>query len=189
MAAPRLVLASRSPQRRAVLAQLGVQFEALAPDVEELAAGEARSVAVANALRKARAVADRAGDRPVLGVDTLVALDGRLHGKPPDREAARATLAALAGRTHEVWSGLALLAPAPAPERTAAAVTSVTFRALEPAELDWYLTTDEWRERAGAYAIQGRGAALVERIAGDYFNVVGLPVAALVSLLPELSRA
>jgi septum formation protein len=137
-------------------------------------------VARDNARRKALAAA---GD-PVLGVDTIVHVDGEIFGKPRDEDHARATLARLSGRTHDVVSGLALVRGGEA--RVVDAVTRVTFRTLPPAWLDWYLGTGEWRDRAGGYAIQGRGAALVTRIEGDYLNVVGLPVAALLDLFPEL---
>lgn len=139
-----------------------------------------------NALRKARAarIEDRA--EVVLGCDTVVSLDGVIYGKPADELQAMSTLQALAGRTHEVVSGLALLLAGD--ERTAVARTEVSFRELEPATLDWYVGLGEWRERAGGYAIQGAGAALVRSIAGDYENVVGLPLAGLLDLYPELLR-
>jgi septum formation protein len=187
----RLVLASRSPQRRAILATLGVAFVVRPADVAERATGDPREVALENALRKARAVAGQpaAGGELVLGVDTLVALDGTIYGKPPDPAAARATLRALSGATHTVVSGLALLGGGGGGgggERCATAVTAVRFRDLDDATIDWYVGGEEWRERAGGYAIQGRGAALVAAIDGDYTNVVGLPVAALLELWPEL---
>jgi septum formation protein len=175
-----LVLASGSPQRRAILDQLGIAFEAAAPGVDELAGGDPRELVTENALRKARAVEGRR----VLGVDTAVALEGRVFGKPADEDEARGFLAALSGRTHEVWSGIALVEGAA--EETGTAVTYVTFRALSASDTDRYLVTGEWRGRAGGYAIQARGAALVERIEGDYLNVVGLPVAELVRMAPDL---
>jgi septum formation protein len=178
-----LILASRSPQRRAILEQLGVSFRVDAPEVDELATGEPRGLVRENALRKARAVEAR-GER-VLGADTAVVLDGRVFGKPGDEAEAETFLRRLSGRTHEVMSGIALREPDGA-ERSDVAVTRVRFRRLEPPDLAWYLATGEWRERAGAYAIQGRGAALVEEIGGDYWNVVGLPVAALLRLAPDL---
>jgi septum formation protein len=182
---PRLVLASRSPQRRAILAQLGVPFEVRPAEVVEQQAGDPAEVARENARRKALAV-DRGPGEVVLGVDTLVAGDpGEIWGKPPTEEAARDTLRRLAGRTHRVVSGLAL-ARASGDVRVAVAVTEVTFRPFGEETLAWYLAAREWEERAGGYAIQGRGAALVERIAGDYLNVVGLPVAALLDLWPEI---
>jgi len=178
-----IVLASASPQRRAILEQLGLEFRVQVPDVEEVASGEPRALVIENALRKARSVEGET----VLGVDTVVvAGDGAILGKPTDEKQARTYLERLAGTEHAVWSGLALLNGGR--ERTAAAVTLVSFRRLEPADLDWYLASSEWRGRAGGYAIQGRGAALVKRIEGDYLNVVGLPVAELVRLAPDLLR-
>ena len=184
-----VILSSRSPQRRAILEQLGVAFRVEAPEVEELTGGDPRRLVRENALRKARAVgagSSRAGgaDR-VLGADTAVVLDGHAFGKPRDESEAEAFLGRLSGRTHEVMSGIALREP-DGTERSDVAVTRVRFRLLEPRDLAWYLATEEWRERAGAYAIQGRGAALVEEIEGDYWNVVGLPVAALLRLVPDL---
>jgi septum formation protein len=137
---------------------------------------------VENALRKARAVE---GER-VLGVDTDVVLDGHVFGKPADEDGAGMLLRRLAGRTHEVWSGIVLRSGGA--ERTASACTRVRFRPLEEAELRWYLRSGEWRDRAGGYAIQGRGAALVEAIDGDFWNVVGLPVPELLRLAPDLAR-
>jgi septum formation protein len=182
-ARPGVILSSRSPQRRAILEQLGVDFRVESPDVEELTAGEPRRLVRENAVRKARAVG-AAGER-VLGADTAVVLDGHVFGKPRDETEAETFLRRLSGRTHEVMSGIALREPDGA-ERSDVAVTRVRFRRLERPDLDWYLATGEWRERAGAYAIQGRGAALVEEIEGDYWNVVGLPVAALLRLVPDL---
>jgi septum formation protein len=181
------VLASRSPQRRAILEQLGVPFESHIAKVDEHDAGAPDQVATDNALRKARAVArELAGERLVLGVDTVVALDGRIYGKARDEAEARAYLERLSGRGHDVWSGLALLDGTR--ERTGVARTAVWFRQLDRRTLDWYVESGEWRDRAGAYAIQGRGAALVERVDGDFWNVVGLPVKLLLDVEPGLLR-
>jgi nucleoside triphosphate pyrophosphatase len=195
-----VILSSRSPQRRAILEQLGVDFRVEVPEVEELTKGDPRSLVRENALRKARAVAARSEDAAtargrdpagaadlVLGADTAVVLDGRAFGKPRDRAEAETFLRRLSGRTHEVMSGIAVREPGGA-ERSDVAVTKVRFRRLEQQDLDWYLATGEWSDRAGAYAIQGKGAALVEEIEGDYWNVVGLPVAALLRLVPGLLR-
>jgi len=149
--------------------------------VEELTCGDPEVVALENARRKAGAVAATLPGRRVLGVDTVVALDGELFGKPEDEGEATATLTRLSGRTHRVVSGLVLR---PDGERTA--VTHVTFRTLTPAQVVRYVAVGEWRGRAGGYAIQERGTGLVERIDGDYANVVGLPVAALLELAPDL---
>jgi septum formation protein len=179
-----LVLASRSPQRRAILEQLGIPFVERPVDVVEEEAGAPAAVAQENALRKALAAGAREGEI-VLGVDTVVAIDLEIWGKPPDADAARETLRTLSGRTHVVVSGIALLR-AGGDVKAATASTNVTFRTLDDALIDWYVARGEWHGRAGGYAIQGRGAALVERIEGDYLNVVGLPVATLIHLWPAL---
>jgi septum formation protein len=181
----RLILASRSPQRRAILEQLGIPFEVVVPDVDELTDGPPHELVAENAYRKAAAAAGSdAADALVLGVDTIVALGATVYGKPSDADAARETLTALAGRRHTVLSGLCLIEGGRA--RHAIASTAVEFRALDDGIVDWYIRMGEWRERAGGYAIQGRGAALVQSIEGDYLNVVGLPVATLLELVPEL---
>jgi septum formation protein len=177
----RLVLASASPQRKAILEQLGVEFTVRPADVEELTQGDPREVVLENAVRKVRAVEGEM----VLGCDTEVYLDGRIFGKASDEAEAEDYLRRLSGRTHEVHSGLAL-ATVHRPLSTAHSLTKVTFRSLTDREIAWYLDTGEWRGRAGAYAIQGRGSALVERIDGDFWNVVGLPVPELLRLAPDL---
>jgi septum formation protein len=182
--ASQLVLASRSPQRAAILSALGVRFEVRPSGFAEIEAGPAQTVARENALGKARAVELGAGEL-VLGVDTVVELDGRLWGKPADADAARATLRSLSGKTHVVTSAIALVA-GDGQARVACTATAVTFRDLDDATRDWYVATNEWHERAGGYAIQGAGCALVASIEGDWTNVVGLPVGALLALEPAL---
>jgi septum formation protein len=176
--APPLLLASTSPRRREILEQLRIPFDVVAPQYEET-----EEDPVAHALGKARSVLAEANGRPVVGCDTEVVLDGRVYGKPAGPEEAEEMLESLAGRTHEVLSGLALITPAW--EDVRHEVTRVTFRGLTPRDIAWYVGSGEWEGRAGGYAVQGRGATLVERIEGDYFNVVGLPVALLVRLLAE----
>jgi septum formation protein len=174
-AADPLILASTSPQRRAILRQLRIPFEVAQPHFDEVpgtsplerAAGKARSV--------------DGGEAPVLGVDTEVLLDGELLGKPADATEAESMLERLSGRTHEVVSGLCLLTPAW--EELHEETTLVHFRTLTPRDLGRYVAAGEWEGRAGGYAIQGLGASLVERIEGDFLNVVGLPAALLVGLL------
>jgi septum formation protein len=187
------VLASRSPQRRALLARLGVAFTVRASGAPELEHGEdPAQVAVENALRKARAAHREGASEAVIACDTIVVLDGAIYGKPPDAGAARQTLSALGGRTHEVLSGLAVLlcdGRSPVEQRTAVARTKVTFRPVDSRLLDWYVATGEWRDRSGGYAIQGAtGAKLAVALDGDEDNVVGLPLKALLELYPELSR-
>ena len=155
-------------------------------DVEERAEGPADAVASWNANSKMAAAlaAGHDGKTPILTVDTVVALDGTLYGKPASEEEARATLSTLAGRTHTVVSAITLWREDRV--RGAAVVTDVEFRRLDEATVDWYLASGEWRDRAGGYAIQGRGSALVWAIRGDYLNVVGLPVVALLEIWPTL---
>jgi nucleoside triphosphate pyrophosphatase len=181
-----LVLASSSPQRRAILERLGIAFEVREVDVRELEHGEPRQLALENARRKAQAAARAGAEEVVLGCDTIVCRDGAIYGKPADEAAARETLRALGGATHEVLSGLVLLMPGG--ERSAVARTAVTFRELDDDLLEWYVTTGEWRGRSGGYAIQKAGAALVRTLDGECENVVGLPVATLLDLCPELLR-
>lgn len=171
-----LVLASTSPQRRAILEQLRIPFVVVAPDYEELGDDP-----VEHAVGKARSV--DGGGRLVLGVDTDVFCDGRRLGKAADARAARKLLALLAGRTHAVVSGLCLRGLEW--EVVHRVVTEVAFRPLGAGEIDRYVAAGEWEGRAGAYAIQGLGASLVERVDGDYLNVVGLPATLLVTLLAE----
>jgi septum formation protein len=181
-----LLLASRSPQRRAILEQLGIPFDVVEPRYEEGVPPEladATEVVREHAQGKARSVAAEADDRLVLGVDTEVVLQGQIFGKPADATEAERMLEDLSGKTHVVMSGLCLLTPGW--EVVEHEGTRVTFRELTPRDLASYIETGEWEGRAGAYAIQGRGAALVKCIDGDYLNVVGLPGALLVRLLAE----
>jgi septum formation protein len=182
---PPLLLASRSPQRQAILRQLQVPFDVISPRYVETWPDGADAVEFVHehARGKAESVAEVADDRPVLGVDTAVVLDGRVFGKPKDATDAERMLEELSGATHQVISGLCLLTPGWA--EVEHETTSVTFRELSPRELGIYVAAGEWEGRAGGYAIQGRGAALARDIDGDYFNVVGLPVALLVRLLAE----
>ena len=175
--APPLILASTSPRRRQILELLRIPFDVVAPDFEER-----QDDPVAHALGKARSVAVF-DDRPVLGCDTEVVCGGRVYGKPENEAQAEEMLESLAGKAHEVVSGLVLRTPGW--EEVHKDVTRVTFRPLTPRDLAHYLGSGEWDGRAGAYAIQGLGASLVERIEGDYLNVVGLPGALLVRVLVE----
>ena len=156
----------------------------------ELREGDPREVVLENARRKARAGLELAGAEEgttVLGADTDVAIDGRLLGKPEDAAGARWRLETLSGRTHEVLGAIVLHDAGGAhPERSGVAVSEVTFAALEPATIDLYVRSGEWRDRAGAYAIQGLGSILVEELRGDFSNVVGLSMALLLHLAPNL---
>ncbi len=175
---PPLVLASTSPRRRWLLEKLGRPFDVIGPDVDEVAhEAEAPDVfAQRMADEKAGEVSARRADAWVLAADTVVALDARALGKPRDAADAVAMLTGLAGRAHTVFTGVALLRPGGTLAEHAVFATPVVFRTLTRGEIDAYLATGEPFDRAGAYAIQGEGAHLVDRVDGSYTNVIGLPL-------------
>ncbi len=184
----RLVLASSSPRRQELLSQLGLVFEVIAPDVpEDLAGmdGPPEAIALSLARRKAMAVAPRVPDALVVAADTIVVVDREILGKPADRQEAASMLRRLAGRDHWVYTGVVVLDPASGREAQAVEATRVVMGAIAPDDLEGYLDTGEALDKAGAYAVQGRAAVFVRRIEGDYFNVVGLPLARLADLLSE----
>ncbi|WP_324667829.1 Maf family protein [Geochorda subterranea] len=181
-----LVLASTSPRRRRLLAMLGTRFELETPAVDEssfddMAPPDRLVMRLAEA--KARDVATRRPDDVVIGADTVVVLDGQILGKPRDREEARRMLTRLSGRTHQVWTGVAVVHLAAGRAAVEAERTDVTFRPLSPDEVERYVQLGEGMDKAGAYAVQGVGAVFVERLEGCYYNVVGLPLARLHRML------
>ncbi len=182
-----LVLASASPRRAEILRAVGWRFEAQAADLDEtMLAGENATAYVERLARaKAGAVAAARLFGLVLGADTVVVVDGRVLGKPRGRDEAREMLELLSGREHEVLTGVALIRAESKRIVVAHERTRVRFGALAPDEIDWYVATGEPMDKAGAYAIQGRAALLIDRVEGDYWNVVGLPV----RLVYKLSRA
>ncbi len=186
-ALPPLVLASASPRRRELLSRLGLPFVVRPADADEtpLPGESPRALVIRLALVKARQVA-RPGE-VALGADTVVALAGRVLGKPADDAEATAMLRRLSGREHEVWTGVALVAPGgdgePPRERAAACLTKVAFRALSAAEIAAYVASGEPRDKAGAYGIQGGAAAFVSGLDGEHSNVVGLPLPLVGELL------
>jgi septum formation protein len=194
MAKPsRIILASSSPQRKTLLKSMGLRFTAIPSEIEETSEGEPRDVVLENALAKGRAVAERRRQGTlVIAGDTEVVVDGRVVGQPAFEGEARWCLETLSGRTHEVLGGLALVGPERVdgePEvRIGVESSRVTFAKLGPELIDRYLASGEWRGRAGGYAVQGLGSALVDGIDGDVSNVIGLPVRLLIRLAPELSE-
>ena len=188
---PQLILASSSPRRRELLAQIGLEFQVLPAHIDETRREtEEPTIYVRRlALEKAQAIYRAHPEAFVLGADTTIEIDGHALEKPANRADAERMLRALSGRTHHVHTGIALLAPpqssAPA-RRTHLETTAVTFSAIDNAELQHYLDTGEPYDKAGAYGIQGYAARWIPRIDGDYFNVMGLPLAATVRLLLEL---
>lgn len=195
MTAPkRIILASKSPQRKSLLESMGLTFTAIPSNVEETSEGEPREVVLANALAKGRAVAARRREGTlVIAGDTEVVVDGRVVGQPAFEGEARWCLETLSGRSHEVLGALALIGPdrvdgEPA-VRTGVESCRVTFDELGPELIDRYLASGEWRGRAGGYAVQGLGSALVDRVDGDVSNVIGLPIRLLLKLAPELASS
>lgn len=188
-----MYLASKSPQRKALLESLDLDFEIVLPEYEEIDPPglSPAELVERHSLGKAQSVLAKvkplSAGRPVLGVDTMVVVDGEALGKAADEEQATVYLRRLSGKVHHVYSGLSLLwvegKDGPVIEITGHAVTDVRFEQISDADLDWYVATGEWRGRAGAYAIQERGSAFVKEIRGDYTNVVGLPVPLLISSL------
>jgi septum formation protein len=182
--APLLVLASASPRRRALLASLCPDFRVVPSEVEEsLAAGALPDAVARLALTKARAVAARLPSAVVLGADTVVVLDGEPLGKPRDAEEARAMLHRLRGRAHEVMTGVAAVHAASQRARSLTVVSRVSMANYSGRDIDDYVASGEPLDKAGAYAIQGRGGALVAGLEGSYTNVVGLPLAETARLL------
>jgi len=175
---PPIILASASPRRSELLRQIGVEFKVVTSDTPEIHDGEltAREIAQVNAYRKARNVAKKHPDALVLGADTLVFLETLLMGKPGSLEHAYQMLEQLQGRTHEVVTAVCLLNLRHHRQRIFTEVTNVTFRPLDAVTIRRYLTKVNPLDKAGAYAIQEEGDLIVERIAGSYTNVVGLPV-------------
>jgi len=172
-----LILASASPRRRELLRTLCPDFRVVPSDLEErLAAGPPRAAAISLALDKARAVAARIGEGVVLGADTIVVIDGQALGKPAGPDEARAMLRRLRGREHEVITGIAVVDARTGRSEATAVVSRVRMTEYGEAEIEAYLATEEPLDKAGAYAIQGRGGALVAGLEGSFSNVVGLPL-------------
>ena len=182
-----IVLASASPRRRDILRTMGLSFISDPSNVDETVRDGALIDLVVRdlALAKARDVAHRHDGRLILAADTLVELDGRILGKPAGHEDAVRMLSLMAGRRHRVVTGIALLDQASGKETSRNVETMVTFRPMTESEIEAYVATGEPLDKAGSYGIQGLGAAFVDRIEGDYYNVAGLPVAALNELLEE----
>lgn len=175
-----LILASQSPRRATLLREAGIAFEVIPPREDEPGMEDWRftpaEFAQSASYFKARCVGTKHPDRLVLGADTVVALGGRMFGKPADRDDARRILSTLAGTTHEVITGVTLIHPARSRRLIQHEVTRITMRSLSDAELEGYLDSGEWEGKAGAYGIQDRADAFVERTDGSFSNVVGLPV-------------
>lgn len=182
-----IILASASPRRRELLEAAGLKFDVRVPDVDEDALNGLRPDvhALTLAMQKVGAVADKMGEAAalVIAADTVVALEDRILGKPRDAQEARAMLTALRGREHSVITGVAVAQTRPRSVQVNKATTRVLFREFSEKEMEDYVATPEPYDKAGGYGIQGAGGRLIERIDGDYFNVVGLPLGVLFELL------
>ncbi|HBS60292.1 MAG: Maf family protein [Bacillota bacterium] len=181
----RIILASASPRRRELLAQIGLKCEVVPSDVvEEAQALAPEELAEHLAVLKAQDVAGSfTGEGYVIGADTLVVLDGVIYGKPVDRKDARRMLLHLQGREHQVITGLAVIRLEDGKLLRGHEITRVSIRPLNIGEIEAYIATGEPMDKAGAYAVQGRAAMFIPRINGCYFNVVGLPLARLMDML------
>lgn len=188
---PPLVLASASPRRRQILADLGLECRAIEPGYDEPAppSGDAAAYAVANARAKAIAAASSVRRGFVIGVDTVVVAGRRMLGKPKGTAEAREMLRLLSGRSHRVVSGVAVVRQPGGAAWCGAEDTKVRFRRLRVGDLDRYLSTSEPLDKAGAYAIQGRASVFVDEVVGSYRNVVGLPVLLMLQLIRQADSA
>src|SRR5437588_2552766 len=185
---PKLILASASPRRAEILRSVGWPFEALPAHIDESREEGERADAYVEriALAKAEAAAAHCPGSLVLGADTVVVIDDQILGKPRDHDDSRCMLRELSGRWHQVLTGVALVNDLTGQSKVAHEVTDVRFAVMSDEEINWYVSTSEPMDKAGAYAIQGHGALFIKEIRGDYFNVVGLPVRLLYTLVSEV---
>lgn len=185
----RLILASKSPRRAEILRAAEWDFEVLAANIDETRQIDEPAVDYVRRLAqtKAETVAQRVDSGLVLGADTIVEVDGKILGQPGDEANARRMLKLLSAKWHKVITGVCLVSVADDQKVVAHEVTRVRFANLSPAEIEWYVSTGEPNDKAGAYAIQGRGAVFIEEVQGDYFNIVGLPIRLVYQLLLKLN--
>lgn len=187
-----LILASGSPRRKQLLEMLRVSFDILVTDADEATEGIPEPSAIVETLARRKATAAAAiltnPHAVIVAADTLVAIDNDVLGKPTDELNALNMLRQLQGRVHEVYSGICAFDTSTGQMRSKSVCTKVHMRSKDDAFLAWYVATGEPMDKAGSYGIQGRGSLLVDRIEGDFYNVVGLPIAHLESMLSELGR-
>lgn len=183
----KVILASGSPRRRELLHEMGIEFEIDVSDVDETASGAPEEMVCILAERKARAVAEKREEGLIVAADTLVALDGHALGKPEDEADAKKMLLGLSGRTHDVFTGVCVMDAASGRALVAAERSGVKFRLITEEEIEAYLATGEYKDKAGSYAIQGLGGAFVEAFEGSRTNIIGLPVEKLTEMLLEMA--
>lgn len=189
MLKPKLILASKSPRRAEILKAVGWPFEQMAANIDETRHESEDAIVYVERLAqtKAETVAKQIGEGLVLGADTVVVIEGEILGQPGDDANARRMLGLLNGKWHEVLTGVALISAGEASRSVVAhESTRVRFCEMSAEEIDWYVSTGEPSDKAGAYAIQGRGGLFIEEIAGDYFNIVGLPIRLVYELVRKM---
>jgi septum formation protein len=188
---PKIVLGSGSPRRAEILRIIGWPFEIVTPDIDETRQVNEDAVSYVRRLAraKAEAVAERTASPLVVAADTTVVIDEHILEKPGDQNEARLMLRQLSGRWHQVITGVALIDGGTSESRVTSETTAVKFASISQAEIDWYVSSGEPMDKAGAYAIQGLGARFIEGIRGDYFNVMGLPVHLLYRMWTEIRGA
>ena len=184
---PKIILASGSPRRAEILRTVGWPFEVMTPDIDETRRANEDAVSYVQRLArsKAEAVAQRVPSSLIVAADTTVAIDEQILEKPSDENDAGRMLRKLSGQWHQVITGVALIDGATSQLRVACEKTEVRFATMSQDEVDWYASSGEPMDKAGAYAIQGLGARFIERIRGDYFNVMGLPVRLLYEMVMQ----
>jgi septum formation protein len=183
----KIILASASPRRKALLEQIGLEFtvDASAKEDDNLAGQTPHQLVKEISRKKAESVAGKYPDAVIIAADTLGVIDGRIIGKPHSESEARAMLASLSGKTHSVITGFTVMDTLTRKTVAKSVETTVHMKRITKPEIEAYVKTGEPLDKAGAYAIQGLGAVLVEKIEGDYFNVMGLPLCALAEVLKE----
>lgn len=184
----RIILASESPRKKEILSKLGLQFEVMSSDYEEdmNAVSDPKELAKFLSMNKAKSVAEKITDEAlIIAADTFLVHEGKLLGKPHTKDDARMMLRSLSGKTHNVITGIALIDTKTKKRSSDISQTKVTMKTLSDEEIEGYINTGEPLDKAGAYAIQGIGAVLIEKIEGDFYTVMGLPLSLLGQKLKE----
>ena len=182
-----MILASKSPRRKEILEDFGFEIEIIAEDVvEESSQTDSLLWAQDIALKKGRVVAEKNKERWVISADTVVVFNDEFLGKPKDKDEAKKILEKLSGNTHEVVTAVAMMNLSQNIEFAFADVTEVKFKKLDSKEIEWYVESGEPMDKAGSYGIQGKGSIFIEKIEGDFFNVMGFPISKFYDKLKEL---
>lgn len=184
---PKIILASKSPRRKYLLEQAGIQFTVIPSDIDESKIPVSKPSEYVQTLAEAKAneISRSYPEKVIIGADTIVVIDGTILGKPKSKDQAREMLKKLSGQTHQVFTGFSIQCRETEEVYSATVKTDVIFKDLTSKEIEWYINTNEPFDKAGSYAIQGLGTFLVKKINGSYTNVVGLPVCEVIEILIE----